>query len=66
MDLLEKLKRPDGKTLEFKRDLSAPEDALETIVALREAIESHVASLREQGESISEPRSSSSYVELRS
>ncbi len=38
MDLLEKLKRPDGKTLEFKRDLSAPEDALETIVALREAV----------------------------
>ncbi len=38
MDLLEKLKRPDGKTLEFKRDLSAPEDVLETIVALREAV----------------------------
>ncbi len=33
---------------------------------MREAIESHVASLREQGESIPEPRSSSSYVELRS
>ena len=33
MDLLDLLKRPEGKTLEFKRDLSAPEGALKTIVA---------------------------------
>ena len=33
---------------------------------MREAIESHVAGLQEQGESIPEPRSLSSYVELRS
>jgi predicted RNase H-like HicB family nuclease len=32
----------------------------------REAIELHVAGLQEQGESIPEPRSSSSYVEVRS
>ncbi|MDP2955490.1 MAG: helix-turn-helix domain-containing protein, partial [Longimicrobiales bacterium] len=33
MDLVELLKRPEGKTLEFKRDLSAPDGALKTIVA---------------------------------
>ncbi len=33
MDLVELLKRPEGKTLEFKRDLSAPDGALRTIVA---------------------------------
>ena len=33
MDLIELLKRPEGKTLEFKRDLSTPEGALKTIVA---------------------------------
>ena len=33
MDLLELLKRPEGKRLEFKRDLSSPEGALRTIVA---------------------------------
>lgn len=33
MDLLEALKRPEGKTLEFKRDLSSPDRALRTIVA---------------------------------
>jgi predicted HTH transcriptional regulator len=33
MDLLEILKRPEGKTLEFKRDLSSPDGALKTIVA---------------------------------
>jgi len=33
MDLVELLKRPEGKTLEFKRDLSSPEGALRTIVA---------------------------------
>ena len=33
MDLVELLKRPEGKTLEFKRDLSAPEGALKTIIA---------------------------------
>ncbi len=33
MDLLELLKRPEGKTLEFKRELSAPEGALRTMVA---------------------------------
>lgn len=33
MDLLEALKRQEGKTLEFKRDLSSPEGALRTIVA---------------------------------
>jgi ATP-dependent DNA helicase RecG len=33
MDLVEILRRPEGKTLEFKRDLSTPEGALKTIVA---------------------------------
>jgi len=33
MDLIALLKRPEGKTLEFKRDLSTPEGALKTIVA---------------------------------
>jgi ATP-dependent DNA helicase RecG len=33
VDLIELLKRPEGKTLEFKRDLSAPDGALKTIVA---------------------------------
>jgi hypothetical protein len=33
MDLVEILKRPEGKTLEFKRDLSFPDGALKTIVA---------------------------------
>jgi len=33
MDLVEILKRPEGKTLEFKRDLSSPDGALKTIVA---------------------------------
>ena len=33
MDLVEILKRPEGKTLEFKRDLSGPERVLRTIVA---------------------------------
>ena len=33
MDLMELLKRPEGKTLEFKRDLSAPDRALKAIVA---------------------------------
>jgi predicted RNase H-like HicB family nuclease len=32
---------------------------------MREAIEFHVAGLREQGDSVPEPRSSSSYVEVR-
>ncbi len=33
MDLVETLKRPEGKTLEFKRDLSSPDGALRTVVA---------------------------------
>jgi len=33
MDLVEILRRLEGKTLEFKRDLSTPEGALKTIVA---------------------------------
>ena len=33
MDLVDLLKRPEGKTLEFKRDLSAPDGVLRTIVA---------------------------------
>jgi ATP-dependent DNA helicase RecG len=33
VDLVELLKRPEGKTLEFKRELSAPEGALKTIIA---------------------------------
>ena len=33
MDLLDLLKRPEGKTLEFKRDLSSTDGALKTIVA---------------------------------
>jgi predicted HTH transcriptional regulator len=33
MDLVDLLKRPEGKTLEFKRDPSAPDGALRTIVA---------------------------------
>lgn len=33
MDLIDLVKRPEGKTLEFKRDLSSPDGALRTIVA---------------------------------
>jgi ATP-dependent DNA helicase RecG len=33
VDLHELLKRPEGKTLEFKRDLSSPDGALRTLVA---------------------------------
>ena len=33
MDLVEILRRPEGKTLEFKRELSAPDGVLKTIVA---------------------------------
>ncbi len=33
MDLVDLLRRPEGKTLEFKRDLSSPDGALKTIVA---------------------------------
>ena len=33
MDLLDALRRPEGKTLEFKRDLSSPAGLLRTIVA---------------------------------
>ena len=33
MDLLDLLRRPEGKTLEFKRDLSSPEGVLRAIVA---------------------------------
>src|SRR5690606_30452847 len=33
MDLLDLLKRPEGKTLEFKRDLSSPVGVLRTVVA---------------------------------
>lgn len=33
MDLVELLKRPEGKTLEFKRDLSSPAGVLKTVVA---------------------------------
>ena len=33
MDFVEILKRPEAKTLEFKRDLSSPDGALKTSVA---------------------------------
>ncbi len=33
MNLLEALRRPEGKTLEFERDLSSPEGLLRTVVA---------------------------------
>ena len=33
MDLLELLRRPEGKTVEYKRDLSSPEGVLKTLVA---------------------------------
>lgn len=33
MNLLETLQRPEGKTLEFKRDLSSPEGVLRSIIA---------------------------------
>lgn len=33
MDLLDALRRPEGKTLEFKPDLSSPEGLLRTVVA---------------------------------
>jgi ATP-dependent DNA helicase RecG len=33
MDIVDALKRPEGKTLEFKRDLSSPEGVLRTLVA---------------------------------
>jgi predicted HTH transcriptional regulator len=32
-DLLELLKRPEGKTLEFKRDVSSPEGIARTVIA---------------------------------
>ena len=33
LDLIDALRRPEGKTLEFKRDLSAPDGFLKTVVA---------------------------------
>jgi ATP-dependent DNA helicase RecG len=33
VDLLDLLKRPEGKTLEFKRDLSSPDGVLRSLVA---------------------------------
>ena len=33
MDLVDLLERPEGKTLEFKRDLSGPDGVLKSIVA---------------------------------
>ena len=33
MDLLDALRRPEGKTLEFKRNLSSPDGLLRTVVA---------------------------------
>ena len=33
MDLAETLRKPEGKTLEFKRDLSSPDRFLHTVVA---------------------------------
>ncbi|MGH9896585.1 MAG: AlbA family DNA-binding domain-containing protein, partial [bacterium] len=33
MDLLDLLRRPEGKTLEFKRDLSSPRGVIKSIVA---------------------------------
>ena len=33
MDLIATLKRPEGKTLEFKRDLSSPRGIVRTVVA---------------------------------
>ena len=33
MDLIDALRRPEGKTLEFKRDLSSPDGFLKTVVA---------------------------------
>jgi ATP-dependent DNA helicase RecG len=33
MDAIDTLKRPEGKTLEFKRDLSSPDGVLRTVVA---------------------------------
>lgn len=33
MDLVDLLKRPEGKTLEFKRELSGSDELLKTVVA---------------------------------
>ncbi len=33
MDLAEALRNPEGRTLEFKRDLSSPDRLLRTVVA---------------------------------
>jgi ATP-dependent DNA helicase RecG len=33
MDLVDLLRRPEGKTLEFKRELSGPDGLLKTVVA---------------------------------
>jgi ATP-dependent DNA helicase RecG len=33
VDLIDLLRRPEGKTLEYKRDLSSPEGVLKTMVA---------------------------------
>jgi predicted HTH transcriptional regulator len=37
MDLLDLLRRPEGKTLEFKRDLSSPRGVLRSLVAFARA-----------------------------
>jgi predicted HTH transcriptional regulator len=41
MDLLDLLKRPEGKSLEFKCDLSSPDVALNTIVAFANTAGQH-------------------------
>lgn len=37
MDLIELLQRPEGKTLEYKGDLSSPDGLLKTLVAFATA-----------------------------
>jgi len=41
MDILDLLKRPEGKTLEFKRDLSSPGGVLRGIVAFANTAGAH-------------------------
>ena len=41
MNLTEVLRAPEGKTLEFKRDLSSPDGFLRTVVAFANTVGRH-------------------------
>ena len=57
MDLVDLLKRPEGKTLEFKRDLSSPDGALNTVAGrLRRPQLYRQGDSRRHGGALSRPR----------